>query len=589
MTSPEFPAGRIIAGSWPEGSGEAEAGIIIAALADWGVVRGPDWFIATEKGAFSAADYNIVVTTPNIRIMDREAALLRDVSSLADELRVRGAGALDSLAAPFRLIYVDRSTGSLVAAADPSGLGQLFMASWGALSLCASSATLLADLIGAKPCLPALAAYAQLGAFPFELTPFEGITKLLAGNRLIIAHGQPQIQDIESRRAAGDIRTEFVAAVSTMLAAAPDANLELSGGLDSRLILAAIPKDRRAGRRAVTLDSSDGASAEVEVARRIAAMNGLEHKVVPLSLASITNADGLLELLRHVAEGYDYMANPFDKVALVLAGRSMTQEHPRFGGQNGEIIRGFYYPLQATETKISAAQVNRLVDWRLMANDRVTPLIFSDTGNRALTDAGKAFKCRLGAFEGRWGEVLDRIYLRYRMQSWAGTAVNNRFIGHTILWPFFDEGFLAAAFALPSVAKRGSLAAYKMLAELDPELAATPLDNGIIPLQMLKGGSITVITNGVRKAMKATRKVAQRLRPSSTAVMGSDALLDKWHDLECYRKLDVAGLATLGLFSEDVLSQIASGARRADRATLGLLILCDQLVRNARCALCTSP
>ena len=588
MTSFEYPAGRTIAGSWPEGDFAQDLERLTAALQDWTIIRGPGWFIANEKKAFSADDDRMIVSTTSAHIMDREAAVLRDAPSLLDMLQARGESALDDLAAPFRLLYVDCAEQRIVAATDPSGLGQLFMATSGGIFLCGSSATLLANLIGAKPCLPSLAAFAQCGSFPFELTPFEGVTKLLAGSRLSIVHGKSRIYSVNTRLTAGDARTEFASAVGALLEAAPGASLELSGGLDSRLILAAIPEICRVGRRAITLSSGSRDDAEVNVARRIARIAGLEHEIVPPSLASIDNAVDLSDLLHHVAEGYDHMANPLDKVALVLAGRSIAQESPRFGGQNGEIIRGFYYPLQAIEEQASAAQIDRLVNWRLMANDRVAPWLFSARGKLALKEATNALKQRLASFDGQWGKALDRIYLRYRMQSWAGAAVSNRFIGHSILWPFFDERFLAAAMAVPPAEKRGSSAAYRMLAALDPMLAEVPLDNGVVPIQMLKGGPIALIGGAVRKVAKALHKIAQRIRPASTAVMGSDALLEKWHDLGCYRTLDVAGLAKLGLFEEASLVQITSGARRADRATLGFLLLCDGLVRNGRCAMGTS-
>lgn len=588
MPSPEYSAGRMIAGSWPEGNSAESVERLIASFAEWNIVRGPGWFIASEKKAFSAGDDRIIVSITNVRIMDREAAILRDAPSLLGMLQARGEHALDDLAAPFRLLYVDRAEHRIVAATDPSGLGQMFMAASGGISLCGSSATLLAEMVGARPCLPSLAAFAQCGSFPFELTPFEGVTKLMAGSRLTIVGGQSRIYQVDNRPAAGDIRTGFVAAVGALLQAAPDASLELSGGLDSRLILAAIPETGRAGRRAVTLGSGSGDNAEVKVARRIAQMTGLEHEIVPPILTSIDSADDLSDLLRHVAEGYDHMANPLDKVALVLAGRSIAQERPRFGGQNGEIIRGFYYPLQAIEKDASAAHVDRLVDWRLMANDRVAPWLFSAQGKLALVEATDELKQRLASFDGQWGKALDRIYLRYRMQSWAGAAVSNRFIGHSILWPFFDERFLAAAMALPPDEKQGSFAAYRMLAALDPKLAEVPLDNGVVPIHMLQGRMLTALQGRLRKMMKATRKIGQRLRPASTAVLGSDALLEKWHDLGCFRTLDVAGLAKLGLFNEASLVQIISGARRADRATLGFLLLCDHVVRNGRCAMGTS-
>jgi hypothetical protein len=163
------------------------------------------------------------------------------------------------------------------------------------------------------------------------------------------------------------------------------------------------------------------------------------------------------------------------------------------------------------------------------------------------------------------------------MQSWAGNAASNRFVGRAILWPFFDSRFLAAANAAPSRAKAGSSVAYKLLARLDPSLASVPLDNGMIPAALAKGRAGARLSSARFLARKAARKIGQKLRPAAGRVIGSDLIIDAWHNAGEYRFLDAHKLASLGLFEEQVLDGLMNGALKPDRPTLGFLTLCSRI------------
>lgn len=154
----------------------------------------------------------------------------------------------------------------------------------------------------------------------------------------------------------------------------------------------------------------------------------------------------------------------------------------RFGGQNGESFRGFFYPGQPLEAEPDEALARRLVSWRLRANDQVDlKLLQTDGFLGRVAEIEQNLVGRLLNYGGPWYHALDRFYLEERMQRWVGAGSSNRFIDRTSLYPFFDEDVVAAALSLDGFDKKDSAAAYNMLVDIDLDLAKIALDNGIVP------------------------------------------------------------------------------------------------------------
>lgn len=577
---PPYRGGRVIAASWRGGQ---EAGVLAGLrqrLTGWALAESGGWLIATDQAANLCENSLTIAATTVPRLFDRANAALRGVEELAPWLADDSGALLDTLGAPFRLVWIDKREGEMHAATDACGLGHLFWAQVGGVSICASSSLLLAQVVGAAPSLEGIAGFALCGTFPFAATPYRGVARLLAGNRLRAQGGSVQISEhARGSHPSQSLADAFSAAVGAMDRAAPDATLELSGGLDSRLVLAALPQERRAGHPAITI--SDGDSRDLRIARHIGARAGLRHSEILLPRDILQDGDRLSALLEHVIVGYDTMANPVDRLPLVLT--LGDNEAARMGGQNGEIIRGFYYPMQPLSEPASRKLVESLVDWRIIANDRVTPEIFAPaTGVAVLASARESLIDALAAFDGAWGNVLDQVYLHYRMQSWVGCPASCRFIDRASLWPFFDAQFLSAAMALDTRDKRDSRAAYKLLAAMDPGLAAVQLDSGLVPTAMIAGGIQARTAAWILAGRKAARKVMQRIRPRAGNVLGSMQIVDCWHAAGAYERLDLHSLASLGLFEDEVLEAIGSGRTKPDRATLGFLLLCETWSRASR-------
>ena len=462
---------------------------------------------------------------------------------------------------------------------DQYGLSQLFVHQAPDFAMIANSATLLAEICGAKLDFGALTGFALLGSFCGTDTAFSGVSKLPAGCGVVLENGSVLIGksqiDHDERDNAESLRDRFVAAVTRMRTAFPDAELELSGGLDSRLILAAIPPDQRSHHRAFSIGPAD--SPDVRIAAELAAKFGMTHRLASTDAWYSLDAQDFSAMLADICIGYDHAANPIDKLAIVSAGAG-EDERARFGGQNGEILRGFFYPGQQLAATPDAGLARRLIEWRLFANDRVNERLFAVSGYAERREQIEARLIdRLLSYEAPWSRALDQFYLDERMQRWVGAGANNRFITRTSLYPFFDPGVVDAAMQLGGEEKRDSFAAYRLLVELDPELAAIPLDNGIVPVDVVMGRR-SRLSELRRIAGKVVDKLRRRMLGGSRATLGSGEAVARWHDLGLYRNLPIDALKDTGFLAPDVLDAIAAGTMKLDRASLGFLLMMSSLV-----------
>lgn len=567
----------IFAASWPAGTTDAPpppVSNLAELLAGWTVVRGNGWQVAAAAADHICETGEWVIASPVRRLVDRQNGRLLSLTDLAAALQRSGEQMLGDLAPPYCLLIANRRNNQLKTCFDEFGLGQMFTAEQAGCRFYSSSVRLLAQATKASPDRASLAGYSQLGIFAFEATPYQGVTKLMPSDPWARQFEAPAAPD---STLASTVADTFRRAVQAMLAAAPNAALELSGGLDSRLILAAMSPEQRRGRRALTLSAPGDDSKDLIIARRIAAANGLEHVVKEAPVDQWSDPGTLFATLDLASVGYNCMGNPVDK-AILLANGEDGDGLIRFSGQNGEILRGFYHPMQPLTAEASDSLRKGLVNWRLIANDRVPDRLFSrEIVKTLIPEARDRLVRQLAEFEGEWGQALDRIYLRLRMQGWVGNAASSSLVRRTTLMPFFDRDFVAAALALPASARSNSQAAYRLLVALDPALAAIPLDNDVVPAAVLQPRLLNSISSAFTKAGKLSRKVWQRLNPHPKPVMGSAAVTAAWYRHNGWKQLDFDRLAALGLFDPDALESLQSGQLHPNRSELGFLLICNTL------------
>lgn len=578
---PEFRGNRMFALS---GSDREGIGQILASVHGWSLAMFEGCALASERPDCFATGGGHAVSFGVPRFFERSsgaAVTPQDLLAIAADRSKTWR-----LASPANCIIADDQ--GIVGHADVFGLGALYHTEWRGLSAISNSATLLADLFDLGEDRLALTGFAMTGAFVGTSTAFETVEKLPAGKKITLHGGKRQLSEMLPRAsdlasAGGEKPADiFRGAVSSLCAAFPGADLELSGGLDSRLILAAMAPETRTSHRAISIGPEN--SADVVIARSLAAAFAMPHVILPTDTFDALEAHDLGALLGHILIGYDYAANPIDKAAIVAAGMS-DRSTARFGGQNGESFRGFFYPGQPLEAEPDEALARRLVSWRLRANDQVDLKLLQTDGflGRA-AEIEQNLVGRLLNYGGPWYHALDRFYLEERMQRWVGAGSSNRFIDRTSLYPFFDEDVVAAALSLDGFDKKDSAAAYNMLVDIDLDLAKIALDNGIVPSAAVDGRSAPLV-GLARKGKKLAEKIARRLLGGSRSTLGSDHLVRRWHDLRLFESLPHEKLKQGGLISPAAVDEIIAGQRRLDRASLGFVILLAGLAdRQSRVA-----
>jgi asparagine synthase (glutamine-hydrolysing) len=573
------PGNRICCLSWrPDRQPDPAA--LDAFFAGWTWRQGPGWLLASERAGCLAEAEATLVACGIAQLFDRARARLTTAAELGGG---QLPGALGDLASPATVAWRDNDELNL--ATDALGIGQAFWHCGEGVAAASTSATLIADLFGLPPDGEALTGFALTGSFIADRAPFRDVRKVMAGQRARLRSGslvvEPWLEAVAPQASAtlDDLVEAFRGAVEAMIAMRPD--IELSGGLDSRLILAAVPPARRRELRSLTIGAPG--DEDVRIARRIAEANAMENvRVDPTDLGALSG-DRLGALLAQVAQGYDHAVNPIDKLPLVLAGQRLKSV-ARLGGQNGEILRGFYYVGQPLFDAPGERLARNLIRWRLRANDQVDPALLA---TEAFADREAAVEgalvARLMEMGGLWGDTLDRYYLAERMQRWVGASTNNRFIDRTNLYPFFDPGVLAAAMALPVEVKRGGGIARALLARLDRELASMPLEGG-------RGNALderdwlAPLLKGVRLAHKAGQRLRRQIGGRSRSTLGSTGIVGRWRDGALYRSLPFEGLAQSGLIAPRALERIGDGGWTPDRASLGFVLLVSSIVERPRCA-----
>lgn len=553
-----------------------EVDALLARLPGWTVRKGPGWVIAANRPEAIAEVGDWIIACPTGQLIDRSRRTLMSPAEACAALTRGGTDSLNDLAPPFRLIAINRQANRPSAYFDQFGLGHMFEGRNADTLFTSTSARLVAQAIGTGPDIGALVSYSQLGVFAFAATPYLGVSKLLPPDPWATRYASVGSgRSVEALHQ--DVETTFRDAVQTLLAAAPSAALEISGGLDSRLILAAMTSEQRAGRSALTLGSPGAISADRRIASKLAKDYRLTHKISQPAANPWQDPEVLFGTLADACAGYQGMGNPVDKSTLLANGED-NAELARFGGQNGEILRGFYHAMQPLGVAASNNLWTALVDWRLTANDKVQRRLLSQHAyDDVIPSQRKAFLALLGNFDGEWGQVLDRLYLRLRMQAWVGNAASSSLVKRTMLMPFFDPDFVSAAMALPPQSRSKSMAAYRLLRDIDPALAAVPLDSGRTPASFLEAGLGARLGTLRSTAGKLARKMVQRLRPRSGSALGSAAVVEAWHHHRGAERLDFGRLEKLGIFDPAMLEALQSGQITPDRNELGFLLICDNL------------
>ncbi len=453
-------------------------------------------------------------------------------AAVASELAGRPA-ALGRLLPPFAAVRGDETGVTMVA--DSMGLRQLYHSSPGAIggSVMSTSALLAGVASAAGFDETAVAVQSQLGWQLGQRTLFAGVQKLAPGTVAhlgatgvtTVAPARTAVEPIpfaEAVRQAADIlRTSLEAVLDDH----PDAVLQLTGGQDSRLLLSAIPASRRRGLRAMTLGV--GGDGDVTVAAEIAARYRVQHEVRGLGgLDEVTPAEAWA-LCVEAAGRLDGMSDPVALAALGVA-EGAFEQGVRISGLGGEVARGFYYVGRVRDRAYTRKDAEQLAAWRMFANEAVEAealaVEFRDWARGAAE--GSVFDA-LAVGGAEWFRATDELYLRDRMQRWAGVTDTAVAYQRVVINPMLDESFLMLANRLTPREKAHSRFLASLQMELDPELGRMRLEGRPAPIAYAEPGPLSAVGRTFTTARKSAKKVAQRLRRGNRAPAGGATLSAK--------------------------------------------------------------
>jgi asparagine synthase (glutamine-hydrolysing) len=456
-------------------------------------------------------------------------------------------------------IDADRSgRTALEARTDPFGLGHVYHGQGPGLALVGSSSRVLADVLGAGIDVAALGVVARLGHLLANDTVFAGIHKLDASERVVLSAGRssverlprPAVQELfanvdEAVAAGVGVVRACVARVRTPIdssGALPA--LELSGGFDSRLVLAAIPRDERRLHTALTLGTKD--SDDVRIARQLARREGMEHEVLDLAGLEQLEDDAVAARVVEAARAREFGSNPVAAAVLGWVNRGL-HDRVRISGQNGEEARGFYHPGQAERTSWDRSAVEGLVRGRLFVNDSID-VDWIDPRLRACFDGRVRDRLESLLVGPSWLAATDHYYVFGREQRWIGAGMSHECHRRSFRMPLFDPEFHAWATRLPTPWRTGGRVLARVLAELDPGLAALPLDSGLTVHDLFEDRASARLQRLRVFAGKVRRKLLQRFRRSArpqvgAAVLAAAATRTKaWHEaLDTCREAGLLG------------------------------------------------
>lgn len=496
----------------------------------------------TVCGATSLASWGLATLTPQSPtfVLSRVARTERGEippAEIAEGMR-HDPASLTALLPPFAAVRGEETGVTMVA--DSMGFRQLYhSASTAAGRPVLSTSALFAGWARAAELDDtAVAVQSLLGWQLGQRTLFRGVDKLAPG---AIAHldergvrvvnpASEQEQAITLEEAVPLVAAMLRRALNTLLDDHPDAVLQLTGGQDSRLLLSAIPVARRRGLRAMTLGVPG--SGDVTVASQLAERYGLQHEVHDLASLEGLSADCAWDLARGAAMRLDGMSDPIALAALDAAEQSFDQG-VRISGLGGEVARGFYYVGAVRERDFTRKDSDRLAAWRMFVNEAVEPGLLDPAFSawaRAAADTEVAEA--LSEAGDDWFRATDELYLRHRMQRWAGatdTAVGSRRI---VINPMLSQQFLDVASRLPPEAKARSRFLARLQMELDPDLGRLPLEGRPAPAAAAYPSPWRSATAVIGTGRRLSRKVAQRIRRQNRAPAGgallSAKVVDHW-------------------------------------------------------------
>ena len=262
--------------------------------------------------------------------------------------------------------------------------------------------------------------------------------------------------------------------ISVLLDEHPDALLQLTGGIDSRLLLAAIEPRRRSSVSVLTLRTAG--SQDAAIAGSLAARWGMKHVLRDFAAVEALSPEEAFAACLEVTDRLDGAADPIAATAVEIAEHGRSPQ-ARIVGLGGEVAQGFYYVGPLWADRVSTGRIHRFADWRVFANEAApTEMLTREFSSWAVGEARRRVRDSFLEQPGGWFDRTDAFYLHQRMRRWAGGLASAWCMERADVNPMLDPRFVALVTGLRPSDKADLQFLARLLDHLDPELAALAMD-----------------------------------------------------------------------------------------------------------------
>lgn len=283
----------------------------------------------------------------------------------------------------------------------------------------------VADLIGLAGVFNA--GYCVTGRTAFDgvraLSPRERFTCDRSGAVRVATYGAS-----ETVASAEDVVEALFASVEPLRGVEHPVRLGLTGGRDSRLLVALLTS---AGVSVNTLTSGLPGDPDVVVAREVASRLGVPHTVSGPRGATVDDASVTFDVRSRVREAVvlaEGMLSAYDRVGRI--DDRYNADIAPFSGSGGEILRA-YFAGSLKDPADPDAVVRYMRDRLYASSQRMAP------GMRAAYQADTA--PWMAAAVERGAAALEDLYVRQRTGRWMGSARSSASIGSLAWRPYLDH------------------------------------------------------------------------------------------------------------------------------------------------------
>ena len=463
----------------------------------------PDEAVAGKRDAFAGWQIAAAQAVPVLRLCDAEGTEQgRLIGWVIDGAAFHRADAtlrlapgetpehrFARLAGRFVMLWRD-AAGGLRLREDPSGGLPAIHAP--ELRAVGSTVTAL-DQLGALPVDPEIEAIfdfpARRGFLPFGLTPRRGAYRLMPSHELSLAdfttariwpEAAPARLPPEAVAAPLDEAAALLRANMAALLGQGETVLYLSGGYDSRLILAAA-RGMTGALRAETLGASN--TLDAHLASRLAAQAGIAHRCVAVAL---DEGEAVAPWLRRAGRMVnDHVSTMGHTAAAINPG---TQP---LSGTGADIVKGT--PFKVTDAAAEPPDTTKLLHALYLPDHPV------------LRREAKAWLDGLGAVD--MVGALDLARMEQRHGGWAGAAIYGHPVPRPSMQPFSGRRLYEIAMAMPLEYRLRNGFYDDLMARLWPELGQLPVNRstGAARLRFWREELRALVPDRVKRAIKPLR------------------------------------------------------------------------------------